>query len=129
MAKISVKLDRRYKNAKGESPIVFFISKNRTRVSISSGVYAKENIVTGEYSRMIDESVPTAKKINTEIYTQFLTYNTALQELTRTGKEYYMTPVDIKNVLLNRKSEGAMAGSFTSYAQKHIEKWKHSEEL
>ena len=26
-------------------------------------------------------------------------------------------------VLLNRKNEGALAGSFTSYAQKHIEKY------
>ena len=36
MATISVKLDKRYKNAKGESPIVFFISKHKMRVYISS---------------------------------------------------------------------------------------------
>ncbi|MCR4801037.1 MAG: hypothetical protein K5860_11065 [Bacteroidales bacterium] len=31
--------------------------------------------------------------------------------------------MDIKDVLLNSKNEGALAGSFTSYAQKHIEKY------
>ncbi len=124
MATITVKLDKRYRNAKGESPIVFFIVKKKSKATISSGLFATEDIVTNDGAKMFKDSVPNAKNTNAEIYTQLLTYNSALQELVRTGKEERMTAMEIKKSLLNRKKEGAAAGSFTLYAQKHIEKYQ-----
>lgn len=123
MAIITAKLDRRYRNANNESPIVFFIRKDKGKVSIPTGIYAKEECVTNDVCKMIKGNLPQTKKVNEEIYSLFLKYSSALSELERTGKEKNMTATEIKRVLLNRKKEGSAAGSLSLYSKKHIEKY------
>lgn len=121
MSIVSLKFDRRYKNANGESPIVFFVNHKRQKCSIPTGIYVMEKHVNGEPNKMLKSSLCNASEVNSELYSLYLKYNKKLQELTESGRASLLSAKEIKRALLFCPM--VCTDSFTDYAQRHICKY------
>ena len=123
MATINLVLDSRYRNKDNKSPLIFRMVHNTKPTSFSSGVFIKlEEYNPQDERRPIRLSHPNAKSLNTELYSLLTKYRSRLDELKpRSAK---ISVVELKKLLLSDEIQEKSDVSFSSYAQKHSEKYQ-----
>lgn len=119
MASISLKLDRRRANVRGQYPIQFLLSSKGKVTTIGVGINILPEHWNGEINKAVVPKCPNARAINESIETLFFRYTNTLRELDNAGKLAGKSVSEIKALLTEIKAtsnEESLSDYFHRYA-------------
>ena len=124
MAKISIWLDTRKANKKGEFPIKIVIVVNRTNTSISTGVSVRQEHYIGEVDKVVRSQCPNSKTINSGIEALYARCFEKIKEFEFNGIINTMSAAQIREAIIGKKKEEQVEKQlfFVEYAKQYADK-------
>lgn len=120
MAKISLILDTRQANAKGEYAIQLRLSHNSKSTTIGTGVSVRIEHWNGEINQAVIPKCPNAKRLNSDLEAIYFKYNNALRQLEMTENIRFLSVTEVKR-RITATPETAHIELFTEYFDRYAD--------
>lgn len=120
MAKLSLILDTRRANAKGQFAVQLRLSHNSKSTTIGTGVAVRLEHWNGEINQAVVPQCPNAKRLNADLEAIYFKYSNALRQLEITEDTRFMSVTELKQRIM-ASPRTAESESFTDYFERYAD--------